>query len=118
MEPTYPKTGVNFCWRGRYWFSAPQRHDIVVVRYIDKVLLLKRIVALPGETVEFRGGTLYINGKPLHEPYVKTQCDWELEPRLVKKGHVYVIGDNRAMQIQQHHFGQVAMDRIYGAPIW
>lgn len=118
MEPTYHSVGFNFCWRGRYLYSKPQRHDIVVIRYVDKVLLLKRIVAFAGETVEFRNGVLFVNGLALKEPYVHYLCDWDLPPRKVKKGHVYVIGDNRSMPIHQHYFGQVAVERIYGAPLW
>ena len=82
------------------------------------MLLLKRIVAFEGETVEFHNGDLYIDGKLLDEPYVKYVSDWNLPPRKVKKGNVYVVGDNRSMPIEQHQFGQVAKDRIYGAPLW
>lgn len=118
MEPTYRSTGVNFCWRGHYWFKTPKHNDIVVVRYTNKVLLLKRIVALAGETVEFRGGVLYVNDRAVDEPYVKYLCDWDLPLRQVKPGHFYVVGDNRSMPIHQHYFGQVAAERIYGAPLW
>ena len=82
------------------------------------MLLLKRVVAFEGETVEFRNGDLYINGIRIEEPYVKYACDWNLPPRKVKKDHIYVVGDNRSMPIEQHKFGQVAKDRIYGAPLW
>jgi signal peptidase I len=118
MEPTYKRIGVNFCWRMRYLLHDPQRKDIVIIYYADKVLLLKRVVAFEGETVEFRNGDLYINGIKIEEPYVKYACDWNLPPRKVKKDHIYVVGDNRSMPIEQHKFGQVAKDRIYGAPLW
>ncbi|MDD5727557.1 MAG: signal peptidase I [Victivallales bacterium] len=118
MEPTYSRRGFNFCWRGRYLFSEPRRGDVVIVRFTPKVSLLKRIVGLPGDTVSFRNGVLYLNGKPEKEPYVKYSCDWNLPPRTVEKDHVYVVGDNRSMPMRLHTFGAVSEKRIYGAPLW
>lgn len=115
MEPSYPDGGVNLIWR----FSAPERFDVVGVRLAgEKVMLLKRIVALEGETVEFRGGILFLNGKPVDEPYIKYPCDWTLAPRIVEKGNVYVVGDNRDMPIRNHVFGQTSKKRIVGVPLW
>lgn len=81
-------------------------------------MLLKRVVALEGETVEFRNGELFINENRLHEPYVKYPCNWNLAPRTVKKEYVYVVGDNRNVPIQKHDFGQTQLKRIIGAPLW
>lgn len=77
-------------------------------------MLLKRIVALPGETVEFRKGVLYVNGSMVEEPYVRHHCDWELSPRKVASGHVYVIGDNRGSPMVNHRFGEIDIKRIVG----
>ena len=64
MEPTYHDGGVNFCWRLRYLFSEPKRHDIVTVRFAgSKVMLLKRVIALEGEKIEFRNGKLFVEGR-------------------------------------------------------
>lgn len=84
----------------------------------EKIMLLKRIIALEGEKVEFRNGALYINDKSIYEPYVKYPCDWNLAPRIVEKGKVYVVGDNRSMHIDLHDFGQVSISRIVGKPLW
>ena len=119
MEPSYSDGGVNLIWRLAYNFSAPERYDVVGVRLAgEKVMLLKRIVALEGETVEFRGGILFLNGKPVDEPYIKYPCDWTLAPRTVEKGNVYVVGDNRDMPIRNHVFGQTSKKRIVGVPLW
>lgn len=80
-------------------------------------MLLKRVVALQGETVEFRQGELYVNGKLLEEPYVLYRSDWELPPRAIALGHVYVVGDNRGTPMAQHKFGEINMDRIVGGVI-
>lgn len=77
-------------------------------------MLLKRIVALQGETVEFRKGLLYVNGSLINEPYVYHRSEWELLPRKIAPGHVYVVGDNRATPMAQHRFGEINMNRIVG----
>ncbi len=119
MEPTYHDGSVNFCWRLAYLFSEPQRYDVVLVRFAGtKVMLLKRIVALEGETVEFRQGVLFVNGYPLDEPYVIYSGNWNLPPRIVRQGNVYLVGDNREMPIEQHDFGQTAKTRIQGTLLW
>ena len=119
MEPTYPDGGVNFCWRLRYLFSEPKRHDVVAVRFASsRVMLLKRVVAREGEQVEFRAGRLYVDGKGVEEPYVRFPCNWNLPTRRVEKDCVYVVGDNRSMPIEGHHFGQTSKIRIIGVPLW
>ncbi len=118
MVPTYPEHGFTFCWRGRYWFSEPKRGDIVIVRYHDRVFYLKRVVALAGDTVEFRNGRLFVNGEARHEPYARYLCDWELAPRTVEPGHCYVVGDNRSQPMDMHRFGSVSLRRIAGAPLF
>jgi len=119
MEPTYHNGGVNFCWRLRYLFSEPKRHDVVTVRFAgSKVMLLKRVIALEGEQVEFRNGKLFINGREIEEPYVRWPYHWNLSPRQVEKDCIYVVGDNRSMPIESHHFGQASKRRIMGVPLW
>ena len=119
MEPTYGDGGFNFCWRGRYLLSEPERGDVVVIRFAGRrVMLLKRIVALAGDTVEFRNGVLFVNSNTVEEPYVRTPSDWNLVPRRVDPGKVYVVGDNRAVPMDRHHFGQVEQERIVGGVVW
>jgi len=77
-------------------------------------MLLKRIIALEGETVEFRKGILYVNGDLVEEPYVRHRSDWNLPPRTVASDHVYVIGDNRGKSMDRHRFGEIDMNRIVG----
>lgn len=119
MEPTYHNAGLNFCFRLRYLLSEPKRHDVVMVRLAGKrVMLLKRVVALAGEEVEFRDGSLVVDGRHIDEPYVVFPCDWDLPPRAVKPGCVYVVGDNRSGPIDAHNLGQTPVTRIVGAPLW
>lgn len=119
MEPTYKDGGFNFCNRLSYVYGEPQRSDVVAVRFAGhRVMLLKRIVAFSGETVEFQNGVLYINGQETREPYVKHQSDWNLPKRTVEPGKVYVIGDNRGVPMEQHRFGQVSIQRVVGRALW
>ncbi len=119
MEPVYHDGGVNFCWTPAYWFSKPKRGDVVMVKLAgNKVMFLKRVVALEDETVEFKDGRLIVNGKELNEPYVRYSCDWNLPQRKVEKNCVYVIGDNREMNIDNHQFGQAALKKVVGKPLW
>ena len=118
MEPTYSRVGFNFCWRPTYWFSAAKRGDIVIIRYTGKKLYLKRIIGLAGDTIAFRNGKLFLNGKEINEPYIKKPCDWNLPDRKVDEGKIYVIGDNRSMMMEHHTFGAVKFKRLYGAPVW
>jgi signal peptidase I len=116
MEPTYHDGGFGFCWRQRFFFTPPRPGDVVAIRFAGKsVLLLKRVVAVAGDTVEFRHGVLYVNDRPVNEPYVKFRSDaWNLPLRTVGPNKVYVVGDNRGVPMERHHFGQVEMRRILG----
>ena len=119
MEPTYHNGGINFCWRLQYLFSEPQRGDIVLVRLAgSRVMLLKRVVAVEGEEVAFHNGKLVVDGTEINEPYVQYPCDWELSPRQVAQGNVYVVGDNRSEPLERHYFGQVSLERIVGGALW
>ncbi len=118
MEPTYHDGSFTFCWRLQHLFAQQKRFDVVAVRFSGTgVMLLKRIVALQGETVEFREGFLYVNGTPLEEPYVEHRSDWNLPGRTVGPGHVYVVGDNRGTPMAHHRFGEVSLKRIAGGVI-
>jgi len=116
MLPTYRENGVNVVNRLAYYFHEPRRGDVVAVRLLagEHRMYMKRIIGLPGETVAFHQGRLYINGKPQDEPYVKLPCDWEHEPVQVGPDQYYVVGDNRTMPWDNHTKGRAARDRIIG----
>ena len=112
MFPTYHDRAINFINRLAYRHSEPQRGDVVGIRMAGpSVMLMKRVVGLPGETVAFEHGHLLINGVQIQEPYMKYH---PLAPDLdaVKLGpdQYYVIGDNRMNSDR----GRVDRDRIMG----
>lgn len=119
MESTYQDGSFNFIWKPVFWFSGPQKGKVVVVRLAgDKVVYLKRVVALAGERVEFKDGQLLVAGAIVSEPYVQGPCGWNLPPREVEPGQVYLVGDNRGMPIEEHDFGQTSVRRLVGVPLW
>ncbi|MCS7221402.1 MAG: signal peptidase I [Anaerolineae bacterium] len=99
-----------------YRFHAPRRGDIVVIRLPNQSneLLIKRVIGLPGETVEIRQGVVYINGKPLDEPYVTYRSHETLAPRVIPPLSVFVLGDNRSASNDSRVFGPVHRDNIVG----
>jgi len=115
MLPTYKEHGVNFVNRLAYRFHEPRRGDVVAIRLAGpSIMFLKRIVGLPGETVAFHDGRALINGKVLEEPYVKFECDWEIEPIVLGPEQYFVVGDNRSMPKEDHEMGEPHRDRIVG----
>lgn len=115
MEPTYHNHSVNFLNRLAYWRHEPQRGDVVGIRFAGKsVMLLKRVVGRPGETIAFQRGHVVVNGTPLDEPYLKLVSDWERPPVTLGPDEYFVVGDNRSMPMQDHTFGIAKRERILG----
>lgn len=85
--------------------------------------LIKRVVALPGETIEARDGQVYVDDAPLEEPYLEPgtiTTDLE-EPVTVPEGEVFVMGDNRSNSSDSRFIGTIPVDSVVGrafAVIW
>jgi len=78
--------------------------------------MLKRVVALPGDSVATIDAVLHVNDEPVDEPYVDFS-DWEgiFSARIVvPDGHVYVLGDNRGNSVDSRDFGPVPVERLDG----
>ncbi|MGH7950571.1 MAG: signal peptidase I [Limisphaerales bacterium] len=118
MSPTYKDRSINFVNRLAYWRHEPRRGDVVSIRFAGMhVMLMKRIIGLPGETVAFDNGRVLIDGKILDEPYEKTECNWNLPPVKLDANEYYVVGDNRTMPPEYHTKGKVERERIIGKVI-
>src|SRR5712675_2722393 len=115
MLPTYKENGINFINRLAYVWSEPKRGDVVGIRLAGPhIMFMKRIIGLPGETVAFHEGHVFIDGKLLDEPYVKFPCSWEHEPRTLGPFEYYLVGDNRSMPQEDHTEGKAPRERIVG----
>lgn len=102
-----------------YRFSPIRRGDVVAFRHDapNPETYIKRIVALPGERVEVREGTVLVDGRPLAEPYVRFR-DRRSAPALVVPPHAYyVLGDNRADSDDSRDWGVLAEHDVVGRAI-
>jgi signal peptidase I len=115
MQPTYNDGALNFANRFAFAWHPPARGDIVAIRMAGPhVVYVKRIVGLPGERVEIDAGVVMINGEPLLEPTVVYKAPWNVPAVTLGLDEYFVIGDNRAMAVQNHDFGRTTRDRIIG----
>jgi signal peptidase I len=112
MFPTYSDWGINFVNRLAYRHVAPQRGDIIGIRMAgQKIMLMKRIVGMPGETIAFEHNRLIINGEEMPEPYLKHHSPAPyMNPVTLDANEYYVIGDNR----MNSDAGKIPRERIVG----
>ena len=109
MAPNYLDGQPNFINRLAYVSTPPQRGDVVALR-VGEDLLLKRVVGLPGEKVEFHRDVVFINGQPLAEPYPLRPLIWILHPVQLGANDYFVMGDNRTIS----QLGAVPREKIIG----
>jgi signal peptidase I len=116
MVPTVQVGDRIFVERLFYHFTGPKRGDIVVftppVPSPDDYL--KRVIGLPGETVEVRRGQVLINGTALNEPYEAEAPRYTYGPVTVPEGKVLVLGDNRNQSYDSHSWGLLDISAIHG----
>lgn len=101
-----------------YHVGDVQRGDVVVFRYPrdQTKSYIKRVIALPGDTIRIDHGRVYVNGAHLSEPYVPTryQDDRSLPKMKVPADEYFVMGDHRSISSDSRDFGPVAKPLIYG----
>jgi signal peptidase I len=117
MEPNLHSEQRLVVEKLSYRFHGPQRFDIVVLKMPDQgeELLIKRVIGLPGETVEIRDGQVYVDGILLEEPFIDTSTHPGRDSKItVPPLHVYVMGDNRDRSNDSRSFGPVPIDNVIG----
>jgi signal peptidase I len=104
-----------------YRFRIPERGDIILFSPTETLqrqnfddALLKRIIGLPGETVEVKGGRVYINAQPLVEPYITEKPEYQWGPTTIPPNSYFVLGDNRNNSYDSHFWGFVPSENIIG----
>ncbi len=117
MEPNLEDNQRIIMEKITYRFHRPRRGDIVILRRPDGSYahpLIKRVVGLPGETIEIRDGSVRINGAVLDEPYLDQPTLGYVAPLVIPEDQVYVLGDNRASSNDSRSFGPVPWEDILG----
>jgi signal peptidase I len=78
------------------------------------MILIKRVVGEPGDTIEIKGGVLYVNGESQDEPYLKTDAGADFGPIKVPDGHYFMMGDNRCDSADSRYIGAAPRNVIHG----
>ena len=124
MEPNFYENDYLFVSKQSYkLFGEPQRGDVVVVHSSltqengDEKMLIKRIVGLPGETIDISEGKVYIDGEELQEDYTKEGVtSGEIDSLVIPEGEVFCMGDNRRVSVDSRDpsVGCIPIDDIIG----
>jgi signal peptidase I len=119
MVPTIQiKDRVMVC-KFIYYFKDPQRGDIVVFDPPEVIHsdddYIKRVIGLPGETVEMKNGRVYVDNRALNEPYLPESLNYNYGPVTVPQDGLLVLGDNRNHSFDSHMWNAwLTQDRIKG----
>ncbi len=125
MAPTLEDDDHLLVDKLTYRFSEPERFDIVVFRYLhlENSYYIKRVIGLPGETVQIKDGIIYINGEPLEESYgLETMQNpgRAAQPITLGADEYFVLGDNRNVSSDSRDpmVANVAREQIVGRAIF
>ncbi len=115
MEPNFYEGQRVVVNKATYWFGGPQRGDVVILKApASDEEFIKRIIGLPGDTVEIISGQLYINGVAIEEPYVTRSFTYSLGKLEVAEDNYFVLGDNRDISNDSHNGWLLPCDDVIG----
>lgn len=125
MENTIEIGDRVFSEKVSYLFGDPQQGDIIT--FADPSdpnrVLIKRVIATEGQTVDIVDGQLFVDGILMNEPYTEGKPTYDLHsdiryPYTVPEGHVWVMGDNRTNSADSRAFGPVSLDSVTGHAVF
>ena len=90
-----------------------KRFDIVVIDAMNEKII-KRVIGLPGETVEYKNNKLYINGKIIKDKYNINNATLDFDSVVLREDEYFVLGDNRAVSIDSRRLGPIPKKDILG----
>lgn len=119
MEPSLQNGQQLLINKVVYYFFEPERGDVIILHppppYSSKTTpFIKRIIALPGDTVEIKNGAVYVNGLKLDEPYIKDLPAYTFLRRIIPENEYFVLGDNRNNANDSHNGWMVPRQNIIG----
>lgn len=120
MQPTLHSHDYVLINKYTPTLGVVRRGDVVFLKWDDKEeegvsdVVVKRVVGLPGDRVDIRGGLVYVNGEPLNEPYIDNRMVNEAMRYTVPEGSVFVLGDNRSNSEDSRDHGAVSVSNIIG----
>jgi signal peptidase I len=115
MEPNFHENDLLMTSTVEVLTDSLQRGEVVVLSSpVDGTMVLKRIIGMPGDTIEVRDGTVYINGVALDEPYINERPTYSGEWTLGADEY-FVLGDNRNHSYDSADYGPVQLNEIRGA---
>lgn len=119
MQPTVQDGQLMIVNKLSYHLRRPRRGEIAAVRWEDdRAVLIKRILAGPGDTIAIREGAVEVNGVVLTEPYVEHRAAWNMAETTLTPDQYFVVGDNRGMPMALHTFGTVGSADLIGPVFW
>jgi signal peptidase I len=116
MEPNFEDGQRLLVNKVVYDLRQPQRGEVIVFHPPTgkSVDFIKRIIALPGDTVEIKDGAVYINDSALDEPYIKAAPSYTMAKEKIPDGEYFVLGDNRNNSNDSHSWGPLPEQNIIG----
>jgi len=116
MEPNLHDGQYLIIEKLSYRFGDPQRGDVIVFHYPMNPQrdFIKRIIGLPGETVQVRRGQVFVSGQVMTEPYRPMEPTYNWGPEAVGPGQYFVLGDNRNNSSDSHSWGMLPRNLIIG----
>ncbi len=116
MEPNFYEGERLLVNKVVYHFHDPGRGDVIILHppFDPELVYIKRIIALPGDTVEVKDGAVYVNGTKLDEPYIKEPPAYTFPLTEIPEDEYFVLGDNRNNANDSHRGWTVPRENIVG----
>lgn len=120
MSPTLKDQDIVILSKIHYRLFKVKRFDIVALKYNDTKYLIKRVIGLPGEKIEYNNNTLYVNGKAIKESFLKESVITEdfstnsLGYKIIPDDMYLVLGDNRENSLDGRKIGLISKKDILG----